>query len=246
MKIWSPSELFLDSSDKKINYNILIISSLVLIICFNFLANIFNVINSPLDKDEWQHLHIAWDIFNGKVIYKDFFEHHGCLYPFLNSAIFSIFNLKPDIETVSIFRDTNLIYSIIIILLTYKIAREISGDLILSILSAALLSCLIFFQDTTTQIRPDGLQNVFWLLGVLLLVKNIDFDKYLFSIGGGFFLSLSVLTNSKALVGPAAVLLYFVLLYIFEMNNKKILLKNFLTFLGGFFIPYIIIGTYFF
>ncbi len=190
-----------------------------LIICFNFSANIFNVINSPFDADEWQHLHIAWDVFNGKIIYKDFIEHHGCLYPFLNSAIFSIFNLKPDLYTVSIFRDTNLIYSLLILFLTYKIAKEISGDLILSVLSTALLSSLIFYQDTTTQIRPDGLQNVFWLIGVLLIIKNIDFNKLLPSFGGGVFISLSVLTNPKALIEPASVVLYFILIYYYKADE---------------------------
>ena len=246
MGISNKSEFFLNSEKEVFNkYLIPLIFLLLLIICFNFLANIFNSINSPFDPDEWQHLHIAWNVFNGKIIYKDFFEHHGCVYPFLNSAIFTIFNLKPDLQTISIIRDTNLIYSLLILFLTYAIAKEISGSFITSILSVTLLSCLIFYQDTTIQIRPDGLQNVFWLVGTLMIVKNINFERYFLSFGGGFFISLSVLTNSKALVGPASIILYFILLLAFKINNKKIIIKNCIYFIIGFCVPYIIISIYF-
>src|SRR5437762_6666300 len=38
------------------------------------------------DTDELEHLHAAWSVAQGQVLYKDFFEHHGPLLPLSLSA----------------------------------------------------------------------------------------------------------------------------------------------------------------
>lgn len=222
-----------------------VFSSLFLIIIFSQITNIFQVINSPFDADEFQHLHIMWNIFNGKIIYKDFFEHHGPIYPFLNSLIFELFHLKPGLEVMYIFRFVSLIYSFAFLFLVYRLAKEFLNSTLGAVLSVAFFAILIVPHETLTQIRPDGIQNIFWLLAVLFLVINIDFKKQYYSFLCGLFLGLSVLTDAKAVICPAAIICYLVLIRLLNLSDKRIALKNIILIFSGFLFTYLIVVTYF-
>jgi hypothetical protein len=43
------------------------------------------------DTDELQHLHAAWCVAQGQLLYRDFFEHHGPLLPLLMAPLVALF-----------------------------------------------------------------------------------------------------------------------------------------------------------
>ncbi len=56
------------------------------------------LVNKPFNPDELQHLHIAWLIAQGKIVYRDFWEHHGPLYSLFNGALIHLFNAEPTVR----------------------------------------------------------------------------------------------------------------------------------------------------
>jgi hypothetical protein len=74
------------------------------------------------------------------------------------------------------------------------------------LLAVALLASLYFFQDMATELRPDPLQNLFWLAGLLLFCAALDRPRTWLSLSAGAFFGLAALTNLKAVIGPIFVL----------------------------------------
>ena len=44
----------------------------------------------PFDIDEFQHLHIAWNLREGRWPYRDFYEHHGLVLTLVNGAVLAL------------------------------------------------------------------------------------------------------------------------------------------------------------
>ncbi|MEO8399342.1 MAG: glycosyltransferase family 39 protein [Ignavibacteriaceae bacterium] len=198
-----------------------------------------------MDLDEFQHLHIAWNIFSGKILYKDFFEHHGPIYSLLNGELFKIFNLSPTFDTIFFIRWISFFYMFILLFITFFIGKEILQSVIGGILSTAILSNLLFFQDSATEIRPDVLQNIFWLLGFLILLKNFSNASKFKTYFSGLFFCFAVLTNSKAAIGVFAVLVFYIFIFFQKKIDLKILYADLLLIFLGSLTSFIIISIYF-
>jgi len=55
---------------------------IVALIFFLFGFRVFLSVEHRFDPDEFEHIHAAWCIKQGQIIYKDFFEHHPPLFYF--------------------------------------------------------------------------------------------------------------------------------------------------------------------
>ena len=103
-------------ADKKNKWVLYVV--LVLAIIINIGLCSFRLRNAPFDQDEFEHMHVAWNISTGKVIYRDFFQIHGPIFALLNGTLIKQFNLAPKIKTIFKFRFMGLLYSIFILFFT--------------------------------------------------------------------------------------------------------------------------------
>lgn len=219
---------------------------LMLVILLNLALCMLYTVNDALDPDETQHMHIAWNIRNGKIPYKDFFEHHGPLNSLLNGFLFKTLSLKPSFGVFYVFRFIAFFYLLGMLYLTFLIGRRLFDSLTVGLASAAFLSSLIFFQDKATEMRPDGLQNLLWLAGAYLVLSNLDSGKRFPFLAAGVLFGLSVLTNMKAVIGPSSVLLFLGLSCVFDVKARKVILGRMLLILAGMLAVYSLMALYFF
>lgn len=212
----------------------LVILFLLGVIAVNLGVCFYYTLNSGFDADEFQHAHIAWHVRNGKIIYRDFFEHHGPLFSLLNGLLFRFFVLEPGVQALFFFRYASFFYLSLMLLATFLVGRRLSGSFFVGLVSSALLSGLVFFQDKATEIRPDVLQNFFVLLGAFFVLKFLEEEKMYFIFLAGFFFGAAVMSNAKAVVAPSAVFVFFVVDYVLLERRPKNLPRKLCVFSFGF------------
>ncbi len=193
-------------------------------------------------NDEIQHSHIAWNLSQGLLLYKDFFEHHGPLYALINGLIFS--NLSTSFENLLLLRLISLIFTILIAIVIFLIAQEINQSKLVAIYSVAIFFSWDIIQKAAIEIRPDLIQNFFWLLGFYLFIKFYKTDQAWLMYLCGAALGIAIGFNFKALAYDL-ILIGFALIDSIYSRNKKTM-KG-LLFLGlGFFTVIMIICSYFY
>jgi hypothetical protein len=168
------------------------------------------VLHDQFDADELQHTHIAWLIAGGKLIYRDFWDHHGPVFGLLNGFLLSATGADPGTGLMLWLRAASAAASGVLLLLTWLLARACALPARTALLAATLLATLFYFQDAGTEIRPDPLQNVFWVAGLWLAAINLSRRSRSLPLGAGLLFSLAVATNVKALFGPVLLFLYYV------------------------------------
>lgn len=155
---------------------------------------------ASFDLDEFQHSHIAWNLVRGKIIYRDFFEHHGPLYAFFNQALFTFLNLPARFDSLLTLRIGALAFALGILLLTAALAWQILRSPRLVLISLTTLSSLLFFQRKSIEVRPDGMQNFFWLLGLIFFFfSRQTFKRWPLAAAGAAW-GLALLANFKAVL----------------------------------------------
>lgn len=160
-------------------------------------------------RDELQHMHLAWLAASGKVLYKDFWDTHGPTYTLLNGFIVRHWSGGPGVELMLYLRALSALALGGILVLTFLIARRLSLSRNASLAAAAVFVSLLFVQDAGTELRPDGLQNLFWLAGLYLVLSNQPSRSRRYLVLAGLFFGLAILTNAKAALGPLFVVVYY-------------------------------------
>jgi len=205
----------------------------IVVICANLALCVFHVAYSPFDYDELEHTHIVWNAVNGKIIYRDFFDNHGPVFPMINTMIFRLFELKPAFDTIFKLRYVSLITALAILAVTYKIGKDVIGNDAGGLLSTAFLSSLVFFQDKACEIRPDGIQTVFWLLGTYQILCSFGRENRQRMFLAGLAYGMAISTNAKAAVGPAIVLALFGTGYLLKKTKHAFTLSSILSIASG-------------
>lgn len=162
------------------------------------------------DADELQHAHIAWLIASGKVLYRDFWDNHGPVFAPVNGTLLALADARPDVSLILWCRAGAATAAMAMLALTYRLARLLALTPRVAATAAAILASLIIMQDKGTECRPDGLQNVFWLAGLCLLVAQPRRGRLGVRLAAGALFGLAVLTNMKAALGPFFVLVSYV------------------------------------
>ncbi len=204
---------------------------LVLVVCLT--ACLFLVFFMEFDYDEFQHLHITWNVKNGKILYKDFFEHHGPVFPLFNGLVYNQFDLERSIGTMFFFKAVSMFYIVIILYLTYLIGRLFLGSSIGGLYSAIILSSLSFFQQKGTEVRPDVLQTVFWLLGTYLILSDLKLGDKRKLFLAGLSYGMVILSTSKGAIGPFSVFVFLLLIGLFKKLDAKEIFYGSLVILAG-------------
>jgi hypothetical protein len=186
-----------------------------LTISFFVLVNIFfsllSLLNKPFNPDELQHLHIAWLVSQGDIIYRDFWEHHGALYGLLNGALMYALDPAPSANVLIGFRVLSLIATMGVMVFIWLMGRELSLSRIGSFLAVAAYASLYVVQNKGIEMRPDALQNLFWVSGLYLVIRNQGQRSFGFCIGAGALFGLAIVANTKAGIGPFFVVVFYLL-----------------------------------
>jgi len=215
------------------------------ILLFNIARGFFYIYNDSFNPDEFQHMHIVWNIVQNKIIYKDFFEHHGPLFPILTSIIYKSFHYQPVFETLYLLRLNSFILVILILLLTFYITHALTKSVLWGLFSAALLSSTYFFISRGIQIRPDSLQSVFFLCGVYSFLKFLERKNTTPLFYSGVFLACSILTSAKAGFGLAGVVIFLIVNPLLKEGLMKYG-KIYFIFLAGLIVPFSMALAYFY
>lgn len=207
---------------------------------------VFQVFNVGLDHDEFQHSHIAWLIANREILYKDFFDHHGPLFSMLNGFTISAFSLDRDMSTFFALRFLSFCFSLLTVFVTYRVSLLLFKDKKAAFCSAAFLVTAYFFVTKGTELRPDTLQNLGWMLGLYYLLRVQDGrsrGKHLF-IAGAFF-GLAIVANLKAAFGVAVVMLCFFVFIWFGRESLSRMALGLAIVMAGMLLPVIVFSGYF-
>lgn len=121
------------------------------------------------DSDEFQHIHIAWCMKEGGILYKDVIDHHGPLFPLLNVTLWKIFNLPDEVSTIFFFRHLSFLGFLFILLMTFLIGKKLFNSET-GLYAVLLLVINPIFIEKVIEIRPDILMNSLYLLGLYLLI----------------------------------------------------------------------------
>ncbi|MBN1516807.1 glycosyltransferase family 39 protein [Candidatus Sumerlaeota bacterium] len=116
------------------------------------------------DDDEFQHAHMAWQIWNGNIPYLDFFEHHLPLYHYLIAPLF-IFGSHA--WMIFALRGLSLAMLIVTLWLCGRLAVRLGASRDAAIAAVALCLFAPVFTFKALEVRPGA-------LGVMLFVIALN------------------------------------------------------------------------
>lgn len=123
--------------------------------------------NGTLDPDESQHLHAAWLVAHGRILYVDFWEHHGPLFYYLVAPLTRLFTDSPGVYFAT--RGLMLLAAAAALGLLYLVLRRLEPPV--APLAIALLCLQPGLIEYTTQIRPDVPALCTWVAALLALIR---------------------------------------------------------------------------
>ncbi|MGH7411994.1 MAG: glycosyltransferase family 39 protein, partial [Candidatus Methylomirabilis sp.] len=121
------------------------------------------IVNVPLFQDETEHLHAAWAIAHGQVLYRDFWQLHPPLLYYLLAPLFPL--MGEDLRVIYVARGLMLLCLLLILRETYRIATR-CFDARTGLLAVLLLSYLLLWWRPAYDVRPDIPQTWLVLLGL--------------------------------------------------------------------------------
>ena len=195
--------------------------------------------------DEFEHLHASWMVAEGKIPYRDFFEHHHPLLWYFSAPIVSFFYENAIIFYVM--RAISTIASIITLVYIYKISlffTDKKGGLLAIVFCISNIITLYNFY----QFRPDNFMNLFFITGIYYWFLHIK-DKQAKHLTISFiYFAISVMFLQKI----AALLILIGNILIWLIFTKAIKLKTTLLssipailILSGFIVCFLITGTFY-
>lgn len=201
-------------SKKFLEKSKLILSFFFLFVIIHNVIAIFSAIHTmPFAfTDDPQHVHIAWNIFRGKVIYKDFFEHHGPLYGFFNAFIMTFLKEPASFNTLILFRTISAGTVVATGVLVYFLSRNVLKSNFSSLLSLTMFFSWAMTFRVSIQIRPDLLQCFFLILGLLILFYSneskinkgdgheLKKNNKIYLLTSGICFGLAFLFNTKTIL----------------------------------------------
>jgi hypothetical protein len=170
---------------------------------------VLRALHEQFDADEFQHLHLAWQVAGGRLLYRELFDNHGPLYTLLNAAQLQLTGAPASFELLFWCRGQSIAMSLGLLALTYAIGRRLALPRPVALAAVGVTALLVMFQDKAGECRPDPLQNLFWFGGLLLLLAPAARRTGPCLFAAGALLGLAVLTNAKAALAPFALALCY-------------------------------------
>jgi hypothetical protein len=156
------------------------------------------VYGTPFNADEHQHTHLAWHMSQGRLVYRDVFDHHGPIYTLWNGWLLSLLRKPERFDVVYLLRMQSVLVLIAVAAATHQLARRVHDDRRVAWLATAMLTGSVLMADKGAEVRPDGLQTLWTVLGLGLLLGSGRW-----ALIAGVCFGLAGASNIKGLVGPA-------------------------------------------
>jgi hypothetical protein len=157
--------------------------------------------NGPVDADESQHLHAAWLVGEGRVPYRDFWEHHSPLMYYAVAPLTRAFTDSPRVYLAA--RVGMIITALAMTAFLYLIARRLGAAVgLVSVLLVAFQPRVIQY---TTQVRPDVPALCVWLATVVALVRWRESSAPAWIWATGLLLGVTAAFSPKAVYGLVGV-----------------------------------------
>ncbi len=154
-------------------------------------------VNGPIDADESQHLHAAWLVGEGRIPYRDFWEHHSPLLYYVLAPLTRAFTDSPRVYVAA--RLAMNIPALALGAFLYLVARRLGPVIgLVSVLLLALQPGVIRY---TTQVRPDVPALAVWLATILALVRWRESRAPAWIWAIGLLLGVMAAFTPKALYG---------------------------------------------
>ncbi len=168
--------------------------------------------------DNVEHLHATWLVANGKVPYRDFFQHHN---PLLWYIFAPIVYLSTNVLTLlDIVHALGIAGGILTFSVVYKICRRFFNASFLSTLTALLILCPPYYYIFCFNYNPDTFMALFYACGLYFLF-NFWHKGGLYSLCLSFeCFFISFLFTQKILIDCAV--LGILSLYIFYQQKASI------------------------
>ncbi len=125
--------------------------------------------NYRFDADEQQHLHVTWGWTAGLVQYRDYFDNHAPLFHLTTAPLLALLGERRDI--LHWMRVPMLVVFAIVLWATYVIARRLYDERVAT-WSVVLLSLFPPFFLKSLEYRTDNLWTMFWMIALVLLIRE--------------------------------------------------------------------------
>ena len=160
------------------------------------------VLHARLDPDESQHLHAAWLVAQGRVPYRDFWEHHM---PLFHYALVPLLRRVP--EGPAIYFTGRTLMGLVAagtLALVYALGRRLGPGV--GAAAVLLLAVQFRFLQHSILVRPDGPALLTWLAALVMLVRWREHERPRRLLAAGLWLGVTAaLTPKAAFVGLGAV-----------------------------------------
>ena len=159
------------------------------------------VLNRALDPDESQHLHAAWLVSQGRVPYRDFWEHHAPAFYYLVAPLTRWLAERPAVYLGG--RLLMTLAAAVALLLTWRLARRLS--VVTAAGAVTMLAFLPQFVETSTETRPDVPALVTWLAALVAVVRWGETARLRWLWMAGLALGVTLCLSLKAAYGVVGV-----------------------------------------
>ena len=197
------------------------------------------------DPDEFQHLHSARQIYYGEIPYRDYFDHHTPFLHFILSGLYPI--VGENINILFVARSLMLVFTMIILCLTFILARQLYGT-DTGLFAVLFLSYVLIFLEKTIEIRPDPGAVTFWLASMIFMVKGIQTKvSWKWHLLSGLSMGTAVMFTQKSIFGLPGIFIALVYPFIdrrvgVSWRKQR---KQVLAFLGGIAAPVLLTCVFF-
>lgn len=181
---------------------------------------VYSAFTFRLTVDEKEHIYATYSVFNGKIPYKDFFEHHHFLMWYFFAPMFYFFENTPIIFYA--LRCGVLLLFIGDMYFVYKIARISELKRKNAFIAVLFFIFFAFDQRGCTEYRPDTLMLFWFLCGLYYFFVYLK-TKKLMAICVSF---LALLFSFLSLQKIAVLLLPFIFVVLYLLVKKYIKIKD--------------------
>lgn len=207
---------------KHLNFN----SYFFLLFSIEIIALYFFLTERNFNIDEFESIHSGWLISNGQTIYEDFIQQkHPLLYYLLAIVVYWFGNT---IDTILVSSYLMLIFSIGIVIYTYKIAN-ILFDKNTACITLLILPILPWFVQSGYEIRPDVPMLFLCLASIYYFYSFIEKARLTYLIYSAAMISLGFFFLQKVIFWSLPFLLIVTYAWLNKNINKKDLFLFILT-----------------
>ena len=178
--------------------------------------------NQPKTGDDVEHLHSSWLVLQGKVPYKDFFQHHNPLLWYMFAPLMDIFSYD-----IIIFDIVRVISTLVMMLNLFIVALIVKRFMSDSWMASLLSVCFVFPSYVTfsgQDFRPDNYMIISFSIGLYYLFSYLEKHKTRDLVISFFMFMISFFFMQKIVF----LLLSIGIMVGYLLISKEVLVRDFL------------------